>query len=121
MKTASRSPGSRPARARRVSSSRSEKPASTRRRVVVIPLVASTTVALPLLPLPRLQKRIMAAAVQRRRAVARPAGPSLAQVFEEQVDDSRAGFAGFRLALRIEDGHRRRRTLAVDLHPVLGQ
>ena len=67
----------------------------------MMPLVASTRVALPLLPLPRLQKRIIAVA---RGGAARARPAPLAQVFEEQVDDPLAGFAGLGLALRIEDG-----------------
>ena len=58
MKTASSWLAARPARASRASSSRSEKPQSTSSRVMVAPLPASTTSALPALPLPRLQKRI---------------------------------------------------------------
>ena len=112
--TASRSEAARPARASRVSSSLSEKPASTSSRVVVMPLDASTTVALPPLPLPMLRKRIT-----RRRACA--SGRSL-QVFEEQADDPLAGFAAFGLALRIEDGDGAGgAAFGGDLDPVLGQ
>src|SRR5450755_2908026 len=113
-KTASRSLAARPARARRVSSSRNEKPASTSRRVVVMPLVASTTVALPLLPLPRLQKRITP-------APARPVPVPLAQVFEQEVDDALAVLGRFRLAGRVEHRDRARVALGADLDPVLGE
>src|SRR5258708_29557933 len=46
-----------PSRVRRRSTSLAEKPQSSRTRVVVAPLCASTSKALPSLPLPRLAKR----------------------------------------------------------------
>ena len=109
-KTASRSVAASPARASRTSSSRSEKPASTRSRVVVIPLVPSTTVALPPLPLPRLRNRIT-----RRRACR-----SL-QVVEKQAGDALAVLAAFRLALRVEHGDGAASAFSGDLDAVLGQ
>src|SRR5450755_621697 len=99
------SPTPRPARARRVSSSRSEKPASTRSRVVVMPLVASTTVALPLLPLPRLRKRITPRAGFR----------SSLQVVEQEPGNALAVVAVLGLARRIEDRDAAARTFARDL------
>src|ERR1700754_4879507 len=54
---------SRPSRVSRRSTSFAEKPQSSRARVVVVPLWASTTSALPSLPLPRLANRT-AASVQ---------------------------------------------------------
>src|SRR6185369_4690739 len=110
-KTASRSVGSRPARASRNSSSRSEKPASTSSRVVVMPPDPSTTVALPVLPLPRLQKRITLALSAGRDA--------LAKVLEQQARDPLAVLGRLRAALRVEDGDGAQLTLRGHLDAVL--
>src|SRR4051812_2954573 len=90
---ASRSVAARPTRARRWSSSRSEKPQSMRTRDTATPSSASTTVALPVLPLPRLQKRT---------GETRGRVRGLLQVFDEQAHDPLAGLAGLGAALRIE-------------------
>src|SRR5688572_25954421 len=103
MNTASRSPHASPARASRASNSRSEKPQSISRRLVLAPLRASTIVALPPLPLPRLQKRI-----------ARPVRRRLLQVFEQHRRDALAGFAVLGCSLAVE--HRHRAALAFALH-----
>src|SRR6185295_12201661 len=111
--TASSSSGASPARASRVRSSRSEKPQSTSTRLQVLPLRASTTVALPLLPLPRLQKRIIAGGPRRTGGAT-----GLLEVFDQQADDALACLAVLGLALAVEHGHRAALAFALDLHAI---
>src|SRR5438067_912766 len=108
MNTASSSSGAKPARASRAVSSRSAKPQSTSTRVEVMPLRASTSSALPLLPLPRLQKRITARQVS-------------FEVVDQEADDALAGLAVLRLALRVQHRHGASLAFALDLHTVLGR
>src|SRR5438445_7320704 len=103
-KIASMSSGSRPLRVSRASNSRNVKPQSTSTRVVVMPSLPSTSVALPPLPLPRLQKRITSL-----------------QILDEQRDDLLAGLAVLRRARRIEHRHRAAVAIALDGDAVLGR
>src|SRR5260370_151538 len=106
------SEAARPARARRVSSSLGEKPASPGRRGVRIPLGASTTRALPPLPPPRPRKRITRRVAGARRSL---------QIVEKQADDPFAVVAELGLALRVENRDRAHRAFGGDLDAVLGQ
>src|SRR4051812_35125906 len=100
MKTASTCSASMPARPRRLCSSRMPKPQSTSRCVTCAPSRAWTTVALPLLPLPRFLKRIVTF--------------PLLQVVLQESDDLLRDRRRVRHALRIE--HRHHRLVALRLH-----
>src|SRR5882724_79797 len=104
MNTASMSPVPMPTRASRACSSRSEKPQSTSTRVVVMPPLASIRVALPVLPLPRLQKRIVP-----KRSL---------QVVDQQLDDALAVVAVLGVAFGTQHRHQGRFALGFHVDAV---
>ena len=77
--------------------------------MAVVPLSASTSVALPVLPLPRLQKRNTFVA---------PPSPALLQVVDQQGHDALGRRAVLGVARRIEHLHRAAVAFGLDRHAV---